>query len=298
MSEANPDRPVDKATRRWPKTYARTYGWLLGLFLFSWLITVVATWPLETVTRWFEPPLGAKIVAVDGSIWNGRATLLWSGQPPVEASIRFRPAALLRLSAEWQLTAQSDQATVEAGISPRRSADGGLAATISHLDAHIAAGASWLKDIFPLPIDGRLDVIGRDLKIAATGHSGLLTLTWPEATLDLAQRLPLGRLVAEVELNDGMLMAQIRSAAEAPPGSPLVDLVLEGPADGTLTVHGHLDPAGDEELTRQLLLLGSPGADGRIRIEHHLAPDNQAAKWPDMRPDESTRFRISRFPIS
>lgn len=270
MSEANPARLVDRTTWRWPKTYARTHGWLFGLFLFSWLVTVVATWPLEAAIQWFAPPLGAKIVAVDGSIWSGRTTLHWPGQPPVEASIRFRPTALLRLSAEWRLTARNGQVTIEADFSPQPSADGGLGATISHLDARIAAGTPWLKDIFPLPVDGRLDVIGTDLKIAATAHRGLLLLTWPEATLDLAHGLPLGRLVAKVELNDGMLMAQITSAAEAPPGSPLVDLVVEGPADSTLTVHGYLDPAGDEDLARQLLLLGPLGPDGRTRIEHRL----------------------------
>ncbi|TVP93395.1 MAG: type II secretion system protein N, partial [Thioalkalivibrio sp.] len=191
----------------------------LALLLAVYLVALLFLFPASVAWRIAEArldlPVAVSTGGVTGRVWSGRADAVRVDRHHVGAlTWRLQPAALLRgrlgIALGWQLEDDRIGARVRLG---RRSADA--------FDVRGGLDASRIQDWFDLPLllDGRLTL---DLqRLSWSGDGGFQeaagALLWAGAAGGLPRPIALGDYGAELDTDDGALVARIDSAA----GSPL-----------------------------------------------------------------------------
>lgn len=140
----------------------RSIAGLVGLFVVTTIVTLIARFPLALALVIADAPLQAE--RVTGTIWNGRIENAWIAGYPVghiDVSAAFWPLLTGKAAADIAVQGPMLQGQGKVSVARQRAAmrEAAFAINLSALGVPTAFGP---------PLDGRVDVQVRDLQLVGT----------------------------------------------------------------------------------------------------------------------------------
>lgn len=266
-------RPVGSGARLDGKGERRWLGWLLGLFVLTWLGGLIVTAPLRLIQLPASAlPAGMRLIPVGGTLWQGQWQLSLPRGEAVSVTTHFLLSSLLRFSPSWQIAAHGTGLNAQAVVAP-----GWHDIRVSQGQAQLPADSGLLQYVTPWPLGGQLQGTGSGQFVqSAEGwkpSTAALTLDWQNARVTTTEPLALGHLSLTVKVAADQVSGTLAPlpAAKAPLKGRLM---LSGHVMSALPlrIHGFLETTAyaSDALRQQVGLLGHPGPDGRIPIDGHL----------------------------
>lgn len=243
------------------KNWLRILLILVAGYVVFLIATLPASWVMERATL-ANPAL--KAYGVQGSAWKGTASALVIQGWQID-SVAWELSPWRLLTGEAQIAWHSTGTTL-------------------HGDGVLLAGL-WGDAIGMKDLDARVpvEVVARQMRLPGITPQGVLlidldelriggqqiqavsgTLTWQHAAL--SDTLRLGDIRAEL----GMQEQEVRARIKDQGGPVAIDGLLRLKPDGNYRFEAALGArdSNDAGLNATLRLLGQPGSDGRIRVEH------------------------------
>jgi len=250
----------------------RAWPWLLVLFLLSWLVSAFLTLPLASVAPHVDLPEGVTLESPRGTVWDGQVILRWQNRPPVEVTLRFRPASLLRLALAWQVSARSTGVTGQAQLRLPLTRALGSHLELSDATLEASMGSPWVEELASsLPMMGRMRLTMQEWHFLPQLEHGLWRLDWSNAGFRLSDDIAFGSVTGQGKITEGRIEGTIQSSHDNSPSTPRLDLRIRQATEGSLLLEGEIDPRGDQNLQKALTLVGRPTTNGKISIRQVIA---------------------------
>lgn len=252
----------------------------LFLGVLAYIIVLVVNFPADMAYAHWKNSEAAKskagrefsLVSISGSVWSGQAGLgVIQGQSVKDVEWNLRPWSLLlgQVGLGWSFRLPDSVGNQGFGRGITSMGLGGslnfseLEMNLPLIEAAKLAGMSALRPSGSISLNLQdVEWDGQSL-VSATGR-----VVWRDAGVSLIKPVSLGDLTMTLETENNEIKGHISDN-----GGPLsIDAVLNLKADGAYQVNGTLDarndPSGDNSLKNTLRSMGTPGPDGKVKINY------------------------------